>query len=265
MSVWTIANQKGGVGKTTTTVSLGGLLTASGFRTLMIDVDPHGSLTSYFGFDPDDLTPSSYSLFEAAAEQRTIDPMTLVQQTRVEGLDLLTASIALATLDRRSGRLDGLGLVLQRAVKTLREQYDYVLIDCPPVLGVLLINALAACERLIAPVQTEFLAIKGLQRLQKTLALVTKARPTPLDVVIVPTFFDKRTRASRDSLAVLQRDFGDQLWDGFIPIETLFRDASQVGLPPAQVDPRSRGVMAYEQLLETLFQGHGGESREACR
>lgn len=263
MKVWAIANQKGGVGKTTTTVALGGLLAAWGFRTLMIDIDPHGSLTSYFGHDPDSLALSSYSLFEAVAEKRTVDPFSLVVDTQTEGLSLIPAAVALATLDRQSGRLEGMGLVLTRAVAQLRERFDYILIDCPPVLGVLVINALAACERLVVPVQTEFLALKGLERLQHTLKMVTKARPQPLDVVVVPTFFDKRTRASHDSLAALRRDHAEYLWNGVIPIDTRFREASREGLPPAIYDPRARGVRAYARLLEELVQGQPSESREA--
>jgi chromosome partitioning protein len=262
VKVWTIANQKGGVGKTTTTVALGGLLAAWGFRTLMIDVDPHGSLTSYFRLDPDELEESSYTLFEATAERRTIDPMTLVRDTGTEGLSLLPAAIALATLDRQSGRLEGLGLVLQKATRELQPHFDYILIDCPPVLGVVLINALAACERLIVPVQTEFLALKGLERLQHTLEMVTKARPVPLDVVVVPTFYDQRTRASRDSLEVLRRDYADRLWDDRIPIDTRFREASRAGVPPAIFDPRARGVRAYGRLLESLIQRPDLAARE---
>jgi chromosome partitioning protein len=254
VKVWSIANQKGGVGKTTTTVALGGLLAAWGFRTLMIDIDPHGSLSSYFGHDPDELEQSSYSLFEAVAERRELPPADLVLPTSTEGLSLIPAAVALATLDRQSGRRDGMGLVLKRAVDQLSRQFDYILIDCPPVLGVLLINALAACERLIVPVQTEFLAIKGLERMQHTLQMVTKARPVPLDVVVVPTFFDQRTRASRDSLEVLRRDHADHIWQGVIPIDTRFRDASRAGLPPAIYDPRARGVQAYASLLEELVQ-----------
>ena len=137
--------------KTTTAVALGGLLAAWGFRTLIIDIDPHGSLTSYFGFDPDAVEHSSYSLFEAVADHQPLDPASLVIPTGTEGLSLIPGAVALATLDRQSGRLEGLGLVLKRAVDRLRVDYDYVLIDCPPILGVLLINALAACERLIIP------------------------------------------------------------------------------------------------------------------
>lgn len=262
MNVWTVANQKGGVGKTTTTVALGGLLAAWGFRTLMIDVDPQGSLSSYFGQDPEGIEQSSYTLFEAVAEHRQVNPETLILDTGMEGLSLMPAAIALATLDRQSGRLDGLGLVLKQAIARLEGHFDYVLIDCPPVLGVLLINALAACDHLIAPVQTEHLAIKGLERLQHTLRMVTRARPEPLKLVVVPTFYDQRTRASRDSLALLRRDYAQDLWQGLIPIDTRFREASRVGQPPALFDPRARGVRAYAELLEELVQVAPNQARE---
>ena len=221
----------------------------------MIDIDPHGSLTSYFRYDPDALEESSYDLFRAVAEKREPEPSSLVYQTGTEGLYLIPASVALATLDRQSGRLEGLGLVLQRTVKALEGRYENVLIDCPPVLGVLLINALAACDKLIVPVQTEFLALKGLERMQHTLSMINRSRPKVLDVTVVPTFYDKRTRASRDSLAALQRNHGEHLWDGYIPVDTRFREASRAGMPPTLFDPRSRGAEAYTRLLEVLLAG----------
>ncbi len=254
MKVWTIANQKGGVGKTTTAVSLGGLLAAWGFRTLLVDIDPHGSLTSYFRYDPDVLEESAYSLFQAVAEKRQIDPASIICETGTEGLDLLPASVALATLDRQAGRLEGMGLILKSALDRLSDQYDYVLIDCPPMLGVLMVNALAACERLIIPVQTEFLALKGLERMLNTLKMVLKARKTDFSYIIVPTLFDKRTRASISSLRTLRKSWPNELWDGVIPVDTKFREASRAGIPPAIFDPRARGVSAYAALLETLQQ-----------
>jgi chromosome partitioning protein len=252
MKIWTVANQKGGVGKTTTAVSLGSLLSVWGFRTLLVDIDPHGSLTSYFRFDPDAIEKSAYSLFEATAERRHVEPASLIYSTGTEGLDIMPAATALATLDRQSGRLDGMGLVLKRAMSDLEGRYDYVLIDCPPMLGILLVNALAACERLIIPVQTEFLALKGLERMVHTLDMILKARAQPLSYLIVPTLFDRRTRASTDSLRFLRENYLQHLWQEVIPVDTKFREASRAGVPPAIFDPRSRGVEAYSKLLETL-------------
>ena len=255
MKIWTVANQKGGVGKTTTTVALGGLLAAWGFRTLLVDVDPHGSLTSYFRYDPDALDDSTYSLFQALAEKRDLDPGSVFCDTGTAGLSLMPASVALATLDRQSARLEGMGLVLKNALAKVEGQFDYVLIDCPPLLGVLLINALAACEHLIIPVQTEFLAIKGLERMTHTLKMVLKARKTPLAYTIVPTMYDRRTRASIDSLQVLRQNYRENLWHGIIPVDTKFREASRAGIPPSMFDPKTRGVQAYASLLEELQKG----------
>ena len=252
MRVWTIANQKGGVGKTTTTVTLGGLLVQWGLRTLLIDIDPHGSLTSYFRYDPDALEVSVYTLFKAVADKRIVRPNELIYQTGTEGLDLMPAAMALATLDRQASRLEGLGLVIKNALTRLESSYDYVIIDCPPILGVLMINALAACERLIVPVQTEFLALKGLERMLTTLQMVLKSRRITLPYLIVPTMYDVRTRASKDSLRVMREIYKDHLWRSLIPVDTRFREASRVGLPPSLFDPNSRGVAAYTRLLQFL-------------
>ncbi len=252
MNIWAVANQKGGVGKTTTTVALGGLLAAWGLRTLLIDIDPHGSMTSYFRYDPEATDDSTYSMFDASVKRYPLDPHRLVHPTGTEGLDLIPSAMPLAALERQSGALKGMGLVLKRALSELRDDYDYVLIDCPPVLGILLINALAACQHLIVPVQTEFLALKGLERMVRTLRMVNRSRPRPLSHTIVPTFFDKRTNASRESLRVLQTSHADELWPGVIPMDTRLREAARAGLPPAVYDPRSRGVTAYAELLDYL-------------
>ncbi len=204
MKVWAVANQKGGVGKTTTAVTLAGLLAERGYKTLLIDIDPHGSLTSYFGYSAEDMESSVYTLFQ----QRETDPFALVRSTRFDNLQLLPASMALATLDRQLGTQSGMGLVLHKALKQLGERYDYALIDCPPVLGVLMVNALAACDHLLIPVQTEFLALKGLERMLKTLGMITRSRNVKLPFTIVPTLFDRRTRASTEALRQLQEGHG---------------------------------------------------------
>ncbi len=254
MKVWTISNQKGGVGKTTTAVTLGGLLANWGLRTLLVDVDPQGSLTSYFRYDPEELEQSVFSLFKAKSEGKKIDPEALLCSTGIEGLELLPASVALATLDRQMGRLEGMGLILKQALDSLSGRFDHVLIDCPPMLGVLMVNALAACNHLIIPVQTEFLALKGLERMLHTLNMVLRSRTTPLTHTVVPTFFDRRTRASLDSLRVLRETYADTLWDSVIPVDTQFRESSRAGVPPPQFCPETRGVVAYTQLLGFLMQ-----------
>jgi len=253
VKVWTIANQKGGVGKTTTTVALGGLLAQRGQRTLLIDIDPHGSLTSYFRYDPDALDDSVYTLFKAVADKKPTDPEKLLFKTGTEGLELMPAVIALATLDRQAGKLEGMGLVLKNALQELESRFDYVLIDCPPMLGVLMVNALAACERLIIPVQTEFLALKGLERMMQTLAMVLRARHIELPYSIVPTMFDQRTRASIDSLRMLRETYQEHLWSEVIPVDTQLREASKAGIPPVQFNATTHGVVAYEMLLDSLM------------
>lgn len=253
MKVWTVSNQKGGVGKTTTTVAFGGLLAKRGYRTLLMDIDPHGSLTSYFRYDPDALDDSVYNLFKAVADKRTIDPTTLLYKSGTEGLELMPATMALATLDRQASKLEGMGLVLKNALIKLEDRFDYVVIDCPPMLGVLMVNALAACEHLIIPVQTEFLALKGLERMLQTLSMVLRARHIELPYTIVPTFFDRRTRASIDSLRVLRDTYDEHLWAKVIPVDTLLREASRAGIPPVQYAPKTHGVLAYEELLDSLI------------
>ncbi len=253
MKVWTVANQKGGVGKTTTAVALGGLLAQRGLRTLLIDIDPHGSLTSYFRYDPDALDESVYTLFKAVADKKATDPVKLLFQTGTERLELMPAVIALATLDRQAGKLEGMGLVLKNALHELEDRFDYVLIDCPPMLGVLMVNALAACEHLIIPVQTEFLALKGLERMMQTLAMILRARHIELPYTIIPTLFDQRTRASTDSLRILRETYSEHLWSEVIPVDTQLREASKAGIPPVQFNSRTHAVLAYEALLDNLM------------
>ena len=252
MSVWAVANQKGGVGKTTTTVTMAGLLAERGKSTLMIDLDPHGSLTTYFGHDPDLVETSVYSLFQG--EGATISDDELCLSTRVDNLYLMPASTALATLDRQLGAKEGMGLVLARAIHRLAGRFDHVFIDCPPVLGVLMVNALAASDRLLIPVQTEFLALKGLERMLRTLNMILRARQKPLHYTIVPTMFDRRTRASLESLKNLREHHPDEMWKSVIPVDTQFREASRQGVPINLLNPHSRGAIAYATLLDTVLE-----------
>lgn len=248
MIVWSVANQKGGVGKTTTTITLAGLLSKQGKRVLLVDTDPHASLTTYLGYDSDAVPASLFDLFQLSDfTEQTVGP--LILRTDIQGIDIIPAHMSLATLDRVMGNRSGMGLILKRALLALRKRYDYVLIDCPPILGVMMVNALAASDRILIPVQTEFLAMKGLERMVRTLAIMQKSRNKEFKVTIVPTMYDKRTKASLQTLTQLKRDYPDKVWTSAVPIDTKFRDASLKRLPASHFAEGSRGVFAYKQLL----------------
>lgn len=252
MKIWAVANQKGGVGKTTTAVSLAGHLVSRGFRVLLVDMDPQGSMTSYFGYDPDDMPKSIYSLFQLDTYSlQNVVPV--ITKTKVKNLTLLPSTTALATLDRQLGTKEGKGLVLKKSLMVLEPHFDYVLIDCLPMLGILMVNALAACDSLLLPVQTEFLALKGLDRMMNTLDMITKSRKSTLNSVIVPTMYDRRTRASSDSLEALREKYSDKVWDSVIPVDTQFREASRQGLPISIMNKSTRGSKAYESLLDYML------------
>jgi len=254
MKIWTVSNQKGGVGKTTTVVSLAGLLSSWGFRTLVVDLDPHGSLTSYFKLNPDEIELSVYNLFHDTGQKKTnIDPHVYIQKTEFDGLSILPASIAIATLDRQVASLGGMGLVISSALKKVSNDYDYVIIDSPPMLGILMINALAACQHIIIPSISEFLALKGLERMVHTVQMVFKSRKNKPRYTIVPTMFDKRTKAARDSLIQLRQSYPENIWNSVIPIDTRVRDASIEGIPVSLYAPKSKSVEAYTALLDMLL------------
>ena len=253
MRVWAVANQKGGVGKTTTSIALAGLLADAGKRVVVVDLDPHGSMTSYFGQDPDALEHSAYDLF---LHQGTVPqglPQRLLLPTSHEPIKLLPASTALATLERQSPGQSGLGLVIAKSLAQLWGEFDHAVIDSPPLLGILMVNALAASQQLVIPVQTEFLAVKGLERMVSTLAMINRSRKQALPYLIVPTLFDRRTQASMSTLRALRNSYPEQLWPAYIPVDTRLRDASRAGLTPSQFDPNCRAVLAYRALLKHLL------------
>src|SRR5690606_36583913 len=264
MRVWAVANQKGGVGKTTTAVALAGLLADQGKRVLVVDLDPHGSMTSYFGHDPDRLTSSVFNLFQHKGQVPAGLAAALLLETSHEQISLLPSSTSLATLERQSAAQGGFGLVISRALEQLESRFDFAIIDSPPLLGVSMINALAACEQLVVPVQTEFLALKGLERVVHTLTMVNRSRKRALPFTIVPTLFDRRTQASLSTLRKLRNDYSEQLWQAYIPIDTKLRDASLAGVVPSRLETNSRGVLAYRALLRYLLVQSLSRGREVA-
>ena len=264
MRVITVANQKGGVGKTTTSVALGGIASSLGYRVLLLDIDPHGSLSTYFRQDPDTAALSSYTLFQERKELTAASVKRLIRATDYPNLDLIPSATALATLERQAIGQDGMGLVLARALALIYDDYDFVLIDTPPLLGVLMINALAACQHLVIPVQTEFLALKGLERMVNTLTMMSRSRKKALEYTILPLMYDRRTQASVTTLRTIRNSYADEVWPGHIPVDTKFRDASRAGVPPHLFDENGRGVDAYKSLFKFLLQKFSAQQRAAA-
>ena len=252
MKTWAVINQKGGVGKTTTTITLAGHLCEREQRLLLVDLDPHGSLTAYLGYDPDDMDTGLYSPFSAPTTSQA-DVARMLLPTPLKNTWLFAASTALATLDRQMGTGQGKGLVVARAIQCVADKFQHGIIDCPPMLGILMINALAACDQLLIPAQTDYLSIKGLERMVHTLGMVEKSQHRKTPYLIIPTMFDKRTRASGDALKKMKQMYNYHVWGSVIPIDTKFRDASKAGQPLSQFAPRARGSQAYLALLDFLL------------
>lgn len=254
MKVWTVVNQKGGVGKTTSAVSLAGSLSQMGHKVLLLDLDPQASLTQYLGVNADDQAYTIYDLFIASEHPNNLATVLnkAVISTSISNIDLLPSHMALATLDKTLAQTSGKGLIVKTILQQLESEYDYAIIDCQPVLGVLMVNALVAAQHVILPTQTEHLSILGLQRMLETIEQLSPNLADDLPVTIVPSMFDRRLRACIGSFHRLRRDFSDQVWRGYIPIDTKFREASSVGLPINLLSAKAKGTFAYDKLTMDL-------------
>jgi chromosome partitioning protein len=248
MRTWTIANQKGGVGKTTTALALGSRLAQRGFRVLLLDLDPHASMTQGLGLPADPPPRGILELFDDAPPSIA----SLRHETPLPSMHLVAGQPGLATLERRAGSRPGLGRALGRALDSIRDDYDYALLDCPPTLGLLMVNALAAADRLIVPTQTEPLALFGLDGISRTAAMVGRSRNRGLPISILPTLFDRRTRVAHDTLASMRNRFEGQVWTDAVPVDTRLRDLGHL-LGPDPTDSAARGLSAYARALDWLL------------
>lgn len=256
MRIWAIANQKGGVGKTTTALCLARCLADLDHRVLLVDLDPHGSLSRAFGIPAEPPPKGTYDLFDGG---KIAD---LARATPHPAIRLLAAQAGMATLERRSATQPGLGLSLYRALQEARADYDYALLDCPPTLSLLLVNALAACDRLIVPTQTDPLAVHGLEGMLRTAAMVERSRKRPLQRQILPTLYDRRTRSSHDTLERLQQLPDALVCPWPIPVDTRLRDAATLATHPRHLG--GRGINAYRDALQWLLETQQPDAQEAA-
>ena len=257
MQTWAIANQKGGVGKTTSTLCLARGLARDGHRVLLVDLDPHASLTRAFGVPADPPPAGTHDLFGASGATLP----SLARSTDIDGLKLIAAQPALATLERRGATQPGLGLALGRALHSVQRLYEHVLLDCPPTLGLLMVNALAAADRLVVPTQTDPLALHGLADMLRTAGMVERSRRRPLPQYVLPTLYDRRTRSGVNSLEQLHVQYEGRVWPDAVPVDTRLRDARALA---SATLPSGRGAAAYARALAWLQQQADPAQRRAA-
>jgi chromosome partitioning protein len=246
---YALANQKGGVGKTTTAVNLATYLGLAGRRVLLADMDPQANATSSLGHDKRSGGPSVYDALVGTREVAEV-----ITHTEHLGVDLLPSAIQLA-----GAEIELVGVIarearLQRVLKSVRDQYDYLLVDCPPSLGLLTVNALMAAEGVLIPVQCEYLALEGLGQLVSTIDLIRDNLNPRLRVAgVVMTMFDSRTNLSQGVVEEVRQHFPTLTFETIIPRNVRLGEAPSFGRPISAYDPGSRGALAYKALADELI------------
>ena len=251
-------NQKGGVGKTTTVVNLATYLALLGDHVLVIDLDPQGNATSGFGVDRAKLTGSIY---DALVDGTPLSALHVA--TPVEGLRLVPSSIALAGAEVELAAEPGRERRLARAIAAERDEWDWILVDCPPSLGLLTVNALTGTDAVLIPIQCEYYALEGLSQLLSTIDLVRDNLNPRLRLAgVLLTMFDARTTLSADVAGEVRRHLGHSVFDTVVPRSVRLAEAPSYGRPIARYSPESRGAQAYRALAaEFLSRREGARAR----
>jgi chromosome partitioning protein len=246
----TVANQKGGVGKTTTSVNLGASLAAAEKSTLVVDMDPQGNASSGLGVDPLTLPVSTYEVLIGTREAREA-----VVTSSLDYLDLLPASRDLAGAEVELVDAENRERFLKNALAGLRDNYDYIIIDCPPSLGLLTINALCAADAVIVPLQCEYYALEGLSRLLDTISIIKQALNPALEIDgILLTMFDKRTSLSDQVATEVRENFDGTVFETIIPRNVRLSESPSFGKPVLLYDARSAGSECYLQFAKEYME-----------
>lgn len=251
MRVIAIVNQKGGCGKTTSTVNLGGALAADGSRVLVVDIDPQAHATLALGLDPDELDQNLYEILVEPPGARRLEEVVINVSAN---LDVAPSSIVLSALEQKlaSEQHDSRTERLAAAIDGLTTHYDYVLIDCPPNVGLLTFNALRAAREVVIPLEMSFFAVDGVQKLLETVALLSERIGHDLAVRILPTLYDGRTRYARQTLGEIRELFKDLCFDSVIRLNVKLREAARSGVPISRFAPRANGALDYAALAIEL-------------
>ena len=247
-SVIAFANQKGGVAKTTTTLNLGVAFAEQGLRVLLVDLDPQGNLTMSQGLNPDAI---ERSMFDVLVHRTPIQEV--IHSAEV---DLAVSSIDLAGAELALSSMIGRERALEKALVSVKDDYDYVLVDTPPSLGLLTINALVAADGVIVPVQCEYLSLRGLVQLENTLSMIRENLNPNVEIQgILPTMYDNRTLHSREAVEILQENFGELVFDTRIRKTIRYAEAPVKGSSVLKYDPAGPAAEAYRELAREVLDG----------
>lgn len=246
--IYAVAQQKGGVGKTTTTINLGAALSERGHRVLLVDMDPQGALSAGLGVDPLKLSQTVYDVLRLPSL-----PMERIVMATDAGCFLAPANIDLAASELELVSEPGRETILKGKLMPLEEFYDYILLDCPPSLSLLTLNALAAATRVIIPVQTQYFALRGMDLLFQTIEKVrTRINPALEITGILPTMFDSRTTHAREVAEELRSSYGELVFGTSIPTTVKLQDSSLAGQSVLKLAPQSPAALAYRELAKEI-------------